>query len=432
MGLPSSLFVLPPPPGVWSLLALPCHLLLLLLDQEPTSLALRELLCSLHIQIRYTMAYFFSHTAFFGFQWRTFLIFYAPGFVEKGHLNLKLFSQLYWIVFASFLAINYFYFPLSWLLRGDFPGQSTTARICTFVPLDAEKSEDVLKRNGIQMAGSFVKTFWILYQSHKVHKFLKGICPNKKMSCIGKYQRNAVDLRITALVSITWNMIAVMDVAIIFISIKFDLSPKTVSIIDSIIFVFVMEAGLSSFTLVLARRGLPPPSPAPASKLPDPPPRVLEPRRPVYQDWPCPPTGEEGHQLTFGKEKHYHLTEPIRIYLNGQDIFTRAEGEDKTFHDMGDEMTYLDLPLPTLGLSYHTRGERRPNLTNGEGRSFLKRGEKRPYLKSGERTSRPYLTIGEQMYQNKSEQTDCNSTESEKKKRYLRSREGRPYLTGGQ
>ena len=79
-----------------------------------------------NFQARYIMAYVTYHIFFNSFMYRTYLILYANGLIKNGKPNLKVFSQLFWIVNVSFFAINFFIFPLSLQLKGKFPFESTS------------------------------------------------------------------------------------------------------------------------------------------------------------------------------------------------------------------------------------------------------------------------------------------------------------------
>ena len=74
------------------------------------------------------MAYVNYHIFFNSFMYRTYLILYADGLIKDGKPNLKVFSQLFWIVNMVFFAINYFIFPLSLQLKGNFPFESTSGK----------------------------------------------------------------------------------------------------------------------------------------------------------------------------------------------------------------------------------------------------------------------------------------------------------------
>ena len=49
------------------------------------------------------------------------------------------------------------------------------------------------------------------YFSNKVFHYLNGICPNKKMSCIGKYRRNLIFLEETSRYLSYWAGYAILD-----------------------------------------------------------------------------------------------------------------------------------------------------------------------------------------------------------------------------
>ena len=59
--------------------------------------------------------------------WRVFLVRYADGLVLSGRPNLRLFTQLFWLLFTSMMIINFWVFPGVLLWRGQFPQVGPTA-----------------------------------------------------------------------------------------------------------------------------------------------------------------------------------------------------------------------------------------------------------------------------------------------------------------
>ena len=66
---------------------------------------------------------------------RVFLICFAErGLVVQGRPNLRLFHQLYWIVFSVFIVT----FPVLMFLRGNF-AETTYGKICLQIPLEPDR-----------------------------------------------------------------------------------------------------------------------------------------------------------------------------------------------------------------------------------------------------------------------------------------------------
>ena len=85
-------------------------------------------------------------------------------------------------------------FPISLWIGGDFFESSTGAKICILKPMkDEGSSKEILKRNLIALMTMFIMIFFTVYGNKKVAIFIKGIFPNVKMSCIGRYKRNTID-----------------------------------------------------------------------------------------------------------------------------------------------------------------------------------------------------------------------------------------------
>ena len=65
------------------------------------------------------------------------------------------------------------------------------------------------------------------YFSHKVLHYLNGICPNKKMSCIGKYRRNLIYLEETSRYLSYWAGYAILDGSITMVAMTSKLASPT-------------------------------------------------------------------------------------------------------------------------------------------------------------------------------------------------------------
>ena len=50
--------------------------------------------------------------------------------------------------------------------------------------------------------------FWIIYFERKVRRFSLGLCPNKRMSCVGKFRRNVLDYNFNVMYAIFFTLFA--------------------------------------------------------------------------------------------------------------------------------------------------------------------------------------------------------------------------------
>ena len=84
-------------------------------------------LCTLHVQAHFVMLYVFSTTLYFSLWWRAFLVLYPRGFVRDGSTNLKLFSQLFWLLLVVGMSVQYTG-ELVLQLQGNYPQGSMQGR----------------------------------------------------------------------------------------------------------------------------------------------------------------------------------------------------------------------------------------------------------------------------------------------------------------
>ena len=159
---------------------------------------------------RWTIACMYFNTMFFNFLFRVILIRFADrGLVSEGRPNLKLFHQLYWTISAPFLFIFIVNYPIKPILNGTFT-ESTQARICLQRALDTEE-EGALRGRILSLIFPCLCQILNRYFSAKVSTFLSGLCPNKRMSCIGKFRRNLIDLADTSMYITCWALYACLD-----------------------------------------------------------------------------------------------------------------------------------------------------------------------------------------------------------------------------
>ena len=92
----------------------------------------RKSICALLVMARISMGNVYIVVLLFSMRFRSFLILYSDiGLVLKGEPNLNLFSQLYWVIVGSFLAVSFGLWPLSSVIKGKYILQdSNRGRAC--------------------------------------------------------------------------------------------------------------------------------------------------------------------------------------------------------------------------------------------------------------------------------------------------------------
>ena len=178
-------------PGICDLFSMPVLCWALLQEegeQSEEQQQWRLLLCSIHLQSPRIPASFFIHTLSFSLLWRSFLILHGQGFIRNGQLNLKLSSQLYWLITLSFIGLGIFLG-----MKGKFTQESVRGKICLLRPVDNEAHQkNQVLIYGINLIYGFISTIYMFYNDSRCKRLIKQMCPGKKMSCIGKYKRNVL------------------------------------------------------------------------------------------------------------------------------------------------------------------------------------------------------------------------------------------------
>ena len=128
---------------------------------------------------------------------RFFLVLHADGFVKRGQLNLKLFRQLYWLAWTTFVTIEVIVFAGAPIFKGDIFHSNSRGRICTMLSNHGEvflgDEEDIVKTSYTKF-GLIVQLVYTIRFVKRVRRYVKGHCPRNKMSSIGKYRRNVVNM----------------------------------------------------------------------------------------------------------------------------------------------------------------------------------------------------------------------------------------------
>ena len=126
---------------------------------------------------------------------RFFLVIYADGFVKMGHLDLKLFRQLYWLAWFSFTSIEFTIFAVAPIIKGEFLLATSRGRICILVTnVDGSEDEEEEMQMFIMKFVLVLQLVYALRFVKRIRKYVLGQCPGKKLSSIGKYRRNVVNL----------------------------------------------------------------------------------------------------------------------------------------------------------------------------------------------------------------------------------------------
>ena len=82
------------------------------------------------------------------------------------------------------------FFSLNLIVQG-----STQGRICLLLE-DNSTDADLFKRNIWSLAMCFVYFTYNTYFKRRINKYVRGQCPNMRLSCIGKYARNMLSYKV--------------------------------------------------------------------------------------------------------------------------------------------------------------------------------------------------------------------------------------------
>ena len=162
-----------------------CIFLLLVLESEPASEP-RLLWCQTYHLCLNSLVSLYFYTFLFSFLFRTVLIRYSErGLVSRGKPNLRLFEQLYWLLFSAFVSLAIILFSVVKYLKGNYP-LTRFGSTCLEQPL--ENDDTSLKNNAITMAPVIIGAIFKRYWSSKVSRYLAGICPRGRMAMLGRYK----------------------------------------------------------------------------------------------------------------------------------------------------------------------------------------------------------------------------------------------------
>ena len=133
------------------------------------------------------------------------------GLVVKGNPDLKLFNQIYWTFFGALHCIALFQ-PFSFIIQGQL--QNSDNR-CDILPIEVI-NRPLDPKNMAGYANIYLVFVYIHWFTYRKDRYLAGICPAKKMSCIGKFRRNTMSYE-TSQFCLDINLSIILTNPIIFI-----------------------------------------------------------------------------------------------------------------------------------------------------------------------------------------------------------------------
>ena len=90
------------------------------------------------------------------------------------------------------------------------------ARVCLLEPLQTEEKN--ISRRIETLVYPFLAEATNQYFSWKARVYIHGVCPNKRMSCIGKYRRNLMSFAETSLYLSCWAGYSVLEGAVVIVA----------------------------------------------------------------------------------------------------------------------------------------------------------------------------------------------------------------------
>ena len=178
--------------------------------------AYRKIACGILIQARLTNATVHMSVLCFSLIFRMVLVLHAhKGLVRGGRPDLKLFRQLFWVITctwtASPLACTMY---VKYFANGTFPSGLKSGKLCLLLPLDISGDGEQNLHDSIQNTfqhalilffSPSIGFIWLFYFKWRVTRFMKGICPSGKMSCVGVYRRNVISFNQTFKCAVFWS-----------------------------------------------------------------------------------------------------------------------------------------------------------------------------------------------------------------------------------
>ena len=140
-------------------------------------------------------------TFFLNILFRFFLVLHAEGLFWKGSLNLKLFKQLYWLLWVALVLLGLIPFAITPIMLGNFPTQNSYRKHLCLGVLVYEKNEKEKGPLGTRIIMA-IMVFYVLRFVRKIKSFVQGQCPGGKMCSVGKFRRNVLGLPSTSFVAL--------------------------------------------------------------------------------------------------------------------------------------------------------------------------------------------------------------------------------------
>ena len=157
------------------------------------------LLCAILVFARLSMSIVYLTVLFFSFIFKSFLVLYADrGLVRNGQTDLVLFNQLYWLVVLSFSAFIFWIAIGPNIWRGEYIFQDMNkAMACLMGKMPQFSSEKHTTRRAIGITLLLLLFCRLILAKWQVSQFMKRLCPNGRVSCVGKFRRNVIDISAT-------------------------------------------------------------------------------------------------------------------------------------------------------------------------------------------------------------------------------------------
>ena len=195
--------------------------------------------CQLHQLLKFIIIGIRSNVIFFNFLFRVFFVLYADrGLIVRGRPELLLYNQLYWTVLGAFFITGIILFPIIMIANGTF-GDTILGKVCLLEPLNLREAFVAESRGRlITLANLAITEFYNQWLAWKVRRLLRGLCPNKRMSCIGNYRRNLMSLGENSRYLSLWNAFCFLDS---FILLFLKLSPSAMFWTQNILSFIVLD-----------------------------------------------------------------------------------------------------------------------------------------------------------------------------------------------
>ena len=242
---------------------------------------------------------------------------YADGFVKKGQLDLKLFRQLYWLAWSTFVAIELIVFAGTPIFRGNIYQSNSRGRICALLANQddvLDDQEDSVKTSYTKF-GLIVQLFYTIRFVQRIRSFVKGQCPRNILSSIGKYRRNVANLYWEFWCSVLWSFFPSIDFILRKISMAY--IPHFAFFVNFVLIDSVLYFFFIVLFLALCQSDIP--SKAETKKHPFyvAHPKHLEPRRPTPPN-KCSLLGQKDKRVTDYRFPHIPLVRRTVLSSSGR------------------------------------------------------------------------------------------------------------------